>query len=171
MWPRGGRSGNKPPRWRRGRKVNIRVDDLRSEGIVQLLRDHMADMHASSPPESIHALDVEALKHPSITFWCLESDAEVLGCVALKELDAQHGEIKSMRTTAAARNRGVASRLLEHLVTEAKTRQYQRLSLETGSQDFFLPARRLYEKYGFGYCEPFADYQPDPNSRFMTLVL
>ncbi|EKO3372726.1 GNAT family N-acetyltransferase [Vibrio fluvialis] len=148
--------------------MEIAVDNLQGSGVVRLLEEHLADMYATSPPESVHALDVEALKHPSITFWAAKDDGEVLGCVALKELDAQHGEIKSMRTSSAARNRGVASQLLSHLINEAKVRGYQKLSLETGSETFFIPARMLYEKNGFRYCEPFANYQPDPNSKFMT---
>ncbi|WP_116367938.1 GNAT family N-acetyltransferase [Parahaliea mediterranea] len=152
-------------------EAGIRVDDLSGEGVIALLREHLADMYATSPPQSVHALDVEGLKQPAITFWCLEEHGDVLGCVALKELDPSHGEIKSMRTANSARGRGIGNRLLLHLLGEARRRGYRRLSLETGAEDFFLPARRLYEKHGFGYCEPFADYQPDPNSRFMSLAI
>lgn len=125
-------------------------------------------MHATSPPESVHALDVDGLLNPAVTFWVAWEDGTAIGCVALKELDSFHGEIKSMRTTAQARNRGVGSQLLKHLIQQAKSRGYTRLNLETGSQDFFEPARRLYTKFGFEYCNPFSDYTPDPNSKFMT---
>ncbi|GAB3284529.1 GNAT family N-acetyltransferase [Parahaliea aestuarii] len=151
--------------------MEIRIDDLRGEGVIALLREHLEDMYATSPPESVHALDVEGLRQPSITFWCLKERNVVLGCVALKALEPGHGEIKSMRTANAARGRGVGNRLLIHLLGEARARGFQRLSLETGTQNFFLPARRLYEKHGFSYCEPFADYRLDPNSVFMTLAL
>lgn len=151
--------------------MEIAVDNLQGAGVLQLLEEHLADMYATSPPESVHALDVDALKHPSITFWSAQDNGDILGCIALKELDAQHGEIKSMRTSSAARNRGVASQLLSHLIHEAKARGYQRLSLETGAEDYFIAARALYEKNDFQYCDPFASYQPDPNSKFMTREL
>ncbi|GGQ18907.1 GNAT family N-acetyltransferase [Shewanella litoralis] len=148
--------------------MEIQVDDLQDAGVIELLQAHLADMYATSPPESVHALDIDALAHPSITFWCAKLQGEVLGCVAIKQLNETHGEIKSMRTSAAARNQGVATELLLHLLNEAKRRGYQQLSLETGSMDFFAPARRLYQRHGFEYCGPFADYQADPNSLFMT---
>ncbi|UAL41460.1 GNAT family N-acetyltransferase [Shewanella inventionis] len=151
--------------------MHIQLDDLQSTGVIELLQAHLADMYATSPPESVHALDIDALKHPSITFWCAKQHNVVLGCVAIKELNKAHGEIKSMRTAAAARNQGVATALLLHLLSEAKRRGYQQLSLETGSMDFFAPARRLYQRHGFEYCGPFADYQADPNSLFMTKVI
>ncbi|MBE3659308.1 GNAT family N-acetyltransferase [Vibrio navarrensis] len=151
--------------------MEIRVDNLEGTGVLQLLEEHLRDMYATSPAESVHALDVEALKHPSITFWCAEKNGVVQGCIALKELASNHAEIKSMRTATSSRNQGVASQLLSHVVAVAKTRNYEFLSLETGSMDYFLAARKLYEKHSFIYCGPFGDYQPDPNSCFMTRKL
>lgn len=151
--------------------MEIRIDDLQGAGIIGLLEEHLADMHATSPAESVHALDVKALQHPSITFWSAAEGDNVLGCVALKSLSPEHGEIKSMRTSGAARNKGVATKLLNHLITEAQSRGFKQLSLETGTQEYFSAAHCLYAKHGFVDCEPFGDYQPDPNSKFMTLVL
>ncbi|MGX9462457.1 GNAT family N-acetyltransferase [Shewanella sp. A14] len=151
--------------------MDIMIDNLQDSGVIELLQAHLADMYATSPPDSVHALDIDALKHPSITFWCAKQDKIVLGCVAIKQLTSTHGEIKSMRTAAAARNRGIASALLLHILEVAQSRGYQQLSLETGSMDFFDQARRLYARHGFDYCGPFADYQLDPNSVFMTRLL
>lgn len=152
-------------------QMNIRLDDLRGPEIRALLEEHLRNMHEISPPESVHALDLDALRHPSITFWTAWSGAELLGCGALKELDRTHGEVKSMRTAAAHRRTGIAGEILQRILTEARSRCYLRLSLETGSQVEFLPARRLYERHGFSYCEPFSGYTADPNSVFMTLQL
>ena len=121
-----------------------------------------------SPPESVHALDVESLCAADITFWTAWDGSALLGCAALRELDPRHGEIKSMRTAREHLRKGVAAAMLEHLILEAERRAYARLSLETGSMQAFAPARALYERYGFAYCAPFADYVPDPNSVFMT---
>lgn len=151
--------------------MEIKIDLLDGQEIVALLNEHLEDMYATSPPESVHALDLDALKKPDITFWSAWDEGELLGCAALKQLDETHAEIKSMRTARTARNRGVASQLLKHVLNVAKERNYSRLSLETGSMEFFKPARTLYEKHGFEYCPPFADYQPDPNSEFMTKKL
>ena len=128
-------------------------------------------MRSISPPESKHALDLNGLRQSEITFWAVWDDNTLAGCGAIKELDNRHGEIKSMRTSSLYQKRGVASLLLKHLLKEAKKRGYHRLSLETGSMPFFEPARSLYAKYGFNYCEPFADYKEDPNSRFMSIEL
>jgi putative acetyltransferase len=152
-------------------QMNIRHDDLRGPEIRALLEEHLRNMHEISPPESVHALDLDALRHPDITFWTAWSGADLLGCGALKELDRTHGEVKSMRTASGHRRTGVAREILQRILTEARARSYLRLSLETGSQPEFLPARRLYESYGFGYCGPFADYVEDPHSVFMTLQL
>lgn len=149
----------------------IRVDDLSGPQIRALLEEHLRNMHELSPPESVHALDLTALRRPDITFWTAWSGDELLGCGALKELDPGHGEVKSMRTSAARRRLGVGRALLQHVLAEAGSRSYARLSLETGSAEAFAPARRLYESFGFGYCAPFADYRDDPNSVFMTRVL
>ena len=151
--------------------MQIRLDDLRGPEIRALLEEHLRNMHELSPPESVHALDLDALRHPSITFWTAWEGVSLLGCGALKELDARHGEIKSMRTAMAHRGRGVARAILERIISEARSRSYERLSLETGSQAGFLPARRLYESFGFTYCAPFGDYVEDPNSAFMTREL
>jgi putative acetyltransferase len=125
-------------------------------------------MYNISPPESVHALDLDGLRKPEITFWTVWSGIELLGCGALKELDAHHGEIKSMRTAGAHRRKGVARAVLIHIISEARNRGYTRLSLETGSQPAFEPARRLYESFGFRECGPFDGYTEDPNSVFMT---
>lgn len=146
----------------------IRLDDLTGPEIRSLLSEHLHSMHEISPPESVHALDVAALRRPEITFWSAWSDGELLGCGALKELDPGHGEIKSMRTASGHRRTGVGRAVLEHIIAEARRRSYLRLSLETGSMDAFAPARRLYESFGFTYCAPFADYAEDPNSVFMS---
>ena len=145
-----------------------RLGDLRDPAVAALLEEHLEDMQAASPPESKHALDLDGLRKPGITFWTAWDSDLLVGCGALKELDATHGEIKSMRTTAAYRGRGVASAMLGHITDEAARRGYRRLSLETGSGDFFAPARALYAKFDFVVCEPFGDYKPDPNSCFMT---
>jgi putative acetyltransferase len=148
--------------------MDIRTDDLRSVEIAALLQEHLDDMALHSPPESIHALDLEKLRRPEITFWTVWEDGELLGCGAIKQLDATHGEIKSMRTSRHHRRKGVAARMLQHILTEAERRGYQRLSLETGSPAAFEPARQLYAQFGFAYCGPFADYVEDPYSVFMT---
>ena len=146
----------------------IRLDDLSGQEIRALLGEHLRSMHELFPPESVHAVDITALRDPAITFWTAWSHDQLLGCGALKELDPTHGEIKSMRTVAAQRRQGVGRALLEHIVAEGHSRSYARLSLETGSMGAFAPAHRLYEGFGFTYCGPFADYTEDPNSVFMT---
>ncbi len=151
--------------------MDIRLDDLSRPEVRALLEEHLANMAQLSPPESIHALDIDALRKPGITFWSAWSDGQLLGCGALKQLDPGHGEVKSMRTPLAHRRKGVARTMLAHIISEARARSYRRLSLETGSMPAFEPARRLYESFGFTYCSPFADYVDDPNSAFMTLAL
>lgn len=151
--------------------MHIRTGELDHPAVIALLREHLRGMAELSPPESIHALDVDALKGPDIVVWSAWNDDELLGCGALRQLDAGHGEIKSMRTASAHRRRGVAAAMLEHLLGEAARRKYRRLSLETGSMEGFEPARRLYARYGFDYCGPFADYRDDPNSVFMSKAL
>jgi putative acetyltransferase len=150
--------------------MKIRLDDLTGPEIRALLEEHLRNMHEISPPESVHALDLDALRHPSITFWTAWAGNELLGCGALKELDPTQGEIKSMRTTTTRRRSGVARAILERILATARERGYARLSLETGSEPEFLPARRLYESFGFTYCPPFSDYAEDPHSVFMTRV-
>lgn len=151
--------------------MEIRVDDLTGPEIHALLQEHLDSMKLYSPPESIHALDLDALRQPAITFWTVWEGDDLLGCGALKALDDQHGEIKSMRTANQHRRKGVARAVLAHMIDEARRRGYRRLSLETGSHPAFEPARRLYASFGFAYCEPFADYRLDPYSVFMTMVL
>lgn len=153
--------------------MHIELDDPVRPDVTALLTEHLADMHATSPPESVHALDVEALRRPGITFWTARTDGVLLGCGALRELDLDegHAEIKSMRTTSAARGTGVGRRILQHLLAVAAERGYRRLSLETGTQDYFEPARRLYLRNGFVPCGPFADYTVDPNSAYFTREL
>lgn len=151
--------------------MKIQVDDLSGPEIGALLEEHIADMHSVSPPESRHALDLAGLRKPEITFWTLWDDAHLVGCGALKQLDAGHGEVKSMRTSRGYRNRGVASKMLGHIIEEARRRGYGRLSLETGAMEFFEPARKLYRKFGFEACRPFSSYKDDPNSAYFTKVL
>lgn len=151
--------------------LRIIEDDLSSVAVAALLGEHLQGMATHSPPESIHALDVPALRAPDVTFWTAWNRSELLGCGALKQLDPQHGEIKSMRTATAHLGQGVAKAILSHLISEARRRSYSRLSLETGSGTAFVPAHSLYEKFGFRYCGPFGDYREDSFSRFMTLEL
>lgn len=165
--------------------MKIALDSPARDDVRRLLDEHLTDMFATSPAESVHALDHSALIAPTITFWTArDDDGTLLGCGALSRLDAPgdpartgpgdtgpHGEIKSMRTAADARGRGVASALLDEVLAEARRRGYTRISLETGPQDYFAPARRLYARHGFTECGPFGSYTLDPHSVFMTLDL
>ena len=151
--------------------MEIRVDDLSRPEVIEFLNDHLQNMIHVTPPGSVHALDIEALKKPEITFWSVWDGSILIGCGAIKELDPQHAEIKSMRTASSYLGKGVASHLLEYILTEARRRKYKRVSLETGSFDAFKPARNLYTKFGFTYCQPFSDYIKDPNTVFMTIEL
>ena len=151
--------------------LEIRVDDLSDPRIAEFLADHLRDMYATSPPESVHALDLSGLKKPGITFWSAWNGTALVGCGALKRLDSQHVELKSMRTSPAHRRTGIGRTILEFILNEARVAGYRRMSLETGSQPFFEPARSLYSSYDFTYCGPFADYRDDPNSVFMTRAL
>lgn len=151
--------------------MRIEIDKLTHPKVVALLQQHLDDMYATSPPESVHALDLDKLRGPDITFWTAWQQQDLLGCGALKTLSAQHGEIKSMRTARQHLRQGVAAQMLEHIIQQAKVLGLTRLSLETGSHAFFQPAIALYKANGFGFCEPFAHYKADPNSKFMTLVL
>lgn len=152
--------------------MHIERDDLSRPAIHELLDEHLQSMRAWSPPESVHALDLDKLRQPGITFWSAWDDAGVLlGCGALKELDATHGELKSMRTPEAHRGRGAAKAILQHIISVATARGYERLSLETGTSPPFEPAQRLYERAGFVRCGPFSDYDEDPHSLFMSLRL
>ena len=151
--------------------VTIREDDLTGPDVATLLRAHLDHSAALSPPESVHALDLERLRAPGITFWSAWVEGELVGCAALKELAPGHGEIKSMHTAELHRGKGVASRLVGHILEVARSRSYRRVSLETGSMEGFAPARALYARFGFRLCPPFAPYREDPHSVFMTLEL
>jgi putative acetyltransferase len=151
--------------------VRIVRDDLSGPGIVRLLEEHLRDMRATSPPESVHALDLDGLRDPAVTVWTARDGDAVVGCGALKLLEPGHGEIKSMRTADSHRGRGIGTAMLRHLLAEARARGLARLSLETGSQPFFAPARALYLRHGFAPCPPFAGYTDDPNSTYLTLGL
>ncbi len=151
--------------------MEIRLDDLRSSEIIELLAEHLRCMALASPPESCHALNLDELRGPDVTFWSMWDGAELAGCGALQELDQAHAEIKSMRTAYAYQRQGVGSQIVRHLMAEARRRGYRRLSLETGAQDYFEPARRLYAGFGFVPCKPFGSYTEDPNSVFMTKEL
>jgi putative acetyltransferase len=153
------------------KSLEIRTDDLSGREIGELLAEHLGCMAVVSPSESRHALNPDGLRKPDVTFWSAWKDGELVGCGALKELDAEHGEIKSMRTAAGHLRKGVGSFVLQHIISEAKRRGYRRLSLETGSMSYFKPAHALYEKFGFQRCAPFAAYRADPNSVFMTREL
>jgi len=144
------------------------LDDPR---VVALLHTHVTRARAETAPGSAHALDLSALRAPDITFWSAWEGDEVVGVGALKRLSAEHGEIKSMHTAETARGRGVGSALLRQIMTSARARGMSRLSLETGSWAYFLPARALYARHGFVECPPFGEYREDPNSVFMTLEL
>lgn len=143
-------------------------DDLSGASIRALLEVHFAGMLANSPAGSCHFLDFDGLRAGDVTFWSIHKGDDLAGCGALKRLDAAHGEIKSMRTADAFLRQGAAARMLGHIIGESHRRGLRRLSLETGSGPAFEPALALYARHGFEDCEPFADYRPDPFSRFMT---
>ena len=151
--------------------MKIEIDDLSRAEIHALLNEHLQSMHELSPPESVHALDLERLRVPAITFWSAWAHGQLLGCGALKELDPSHGEVKSMRTPSARRRSGAGRAILMHIIEVAQARGYQRLSLETGAAEAFKPAQTLYESAGFVRCGPFGDYAEDSFSVFMTLRL
>lgn len=151
--------------------MKIVVDDLSGPEIAEFLAEHLEEMRSTTPLESKHALDLDDLRTPDVTFWSVIDDDSIVGCGAIKRLDTIHAEVKSMRTARARKRSGVASRLLAHIIDEAQRMGYGRLSLETGSAEFFAPARRLYQKFGFDYCEPFADYRLDPHSVYLTRTL
>ena len=152
-------------------RIEIKEDDLEGPEVAALLAEHLSDMYEITPPESVHALDLESLKAPEITFWSCWQEGELLGCGAIKELDQGHAEIKSMRTARKHLRKGIASLILRHILKVANERKYTRLSLETGSMKEFRAAQKLYERFGFEYCGPFGDYIEDPNSVFMTKEL
>ena len=151
--------------------MRIIEDDLSGAEIRSLLETHFAGMLANSPEGSCHFLDFEGLNAPDVTFWSVWDADALMGCGALKELSSLHGEIKSMRTHADHLRKGAGAAMLTHIISEARVRGYQRLSLETGSADAFVPALAMYQAHGFEFCPPFGDYVEDPFSRFMTLSL
>lgn len=151
--------------------MHIRLDDLTGGEVIALLQEHLADMYATSPAESVHALDVEALKASNIRFFSAWHENTLAGCVAIKTLDSEQAELKSMRTATAFRGKGVGQALLQFIIDHAKAQGFTSLSLETGTQGYFTPARALYRKFGFTECGPFDQYKLDPNSHFMTLKL
>jgi putative acetyltransferase len=152
--------------------VHAALDDPTRPDVRALLEQHLADMRATSPPESVHALEPDALAGQDVAFFSVRNAAgALLGCGALKALSAAEGEVKSMRTASTARGRGIGALILRTLLDEARRRGHRRVSLETGSQDFFMPARRLYERHGFTPCPPFGGYREDPNSVYLTLAL
>jgi putative acetyltransferase len=151
--------------------MEIRLDTLEDGAVIGLLAEHRREMLSHSPPDCAHALDTAALRKPDLTIWSAWIDGEFAGCGALRELDARHGEIKSMRTTSRQRRKGVAAAILTHIMGVARQRGYGRVSLETGATDHFLAARMLYGKFGFQVCAPFADYRAGPFSVCMTKTL
>ncbi|MCY0771171.1 GNAT family N-acetyltransferase [Enterobacter pasteurii] len=149
----------------------IKTDDLSHPAVQALVAYHISGMLEQSPPESSHALDVQKLRDPAVIFWSAWDGERLAGIGALKVLNEDHGELKSMRTAPDYLRRGVANLFLLHILQVARAKGLKRLSLETGTQPGFTACHQLYSKHGFVDCEPFADYQPDPNSRFMTLDL
>ena len=152
-------------------QFDIREDDLGGPDVAALLQLHLDEMHAWSPPESVHALPIERLREPDVTFYAAWDGDRLAACGALKQLDPGHGELKSMRAHPDYRGRGAGKAILVHLLGEARARGYARVSLETGSMEAFAPARSLYASLGFRPCEPFGDYWESPNSMCMTLRL
>ncbi len=151
--------------------IAIRPDDLSGAQTIALLQAHRASMFEHSPSESVHALDLDAYRHPEISLWSAWEGDQLLGCGALKQLNAAQGEIKSMRTAAAHVRKGVAAKLLQHIVQVARARDCTQLYLETGPAPTFAAALALYARHGFRECAPFADYAEDPFSVFMVLDL
>lgn len=151
--------------------MKILIDDRTNPEVIALVHEHLVHMHSISPPESTHALDISALRHPDIIFWCAWENGELLGFSAVKKLNNNHVELKSMRTAKNHLRKGVAHQLLGYIIEHITTKGYQQISLETGSMDEFKPARKLYLNFGFKPCEPFAEYVVDANSVFMTKLL
>lgn len=151
--------------------MEIRLDNLKSQQVIALVREHLESMAPTAPPESRHALDLDGLRGPGIMFWSIWDGEDLAGIGALKHLTSEHAEIKSMRIARAYLRKGIASKMLNHIIIEAKRLGYRQLSLETGSMEFFEPARRLYSAFGFTPCGPFGDYVEDPNSVFMTKAI
>jgi len=151
--------------------MEIREDDLTGEATIRFLGAHLANMVEITPPGSVHALAVDGLRSPDITLWSAWDGDRLLGCGALRAIDADSGEIKAMRTDESQRRRRIGSKILEHIIAEARSRGYRKLLLETGAKEAFAPARALYARYGFERRGPFGDYGEDPNSVFMEKQL
>ncbi len=151
--------------------ITIREGGLDAPQVQDLLRLHASGMLANSPAESCHFLDLSGLQAADVTFWSAWEGEDLLGMGALKQLDATHGEVKSMRTVPAQLGKGVGAAVLEHILATARARGLTRLSLETGTGSAFAPAHRLYQRYGFVPCAPFGSYAKDPHSRFLTRTL
>ena len=149
----------------------ISIDDPRAPDVGAMLDRHLAFNNAHSPPEDVHALDVDGLLDPSVTFFSVRRNGELLGVGALKQIDTLRAELKSMHVAETARGGGIGRALVEHLIAVARQRGLRRVSLETGSMAAFAPARALYASAGFRPCGPFDPYLPSPNSAFMTMVL
>ena len=139
--------------------------------VNDLLKKHFAELKSVSPTGSTHVLDIDGLKDPSIKFWSLWENNKLIGCGALKFLEKNHGEFKSIRVANEFRKKGIGERIIEHLIEEAKKLEISKLSIETGAGEFFLPARKLFSKFGFKLCPPFAHYKEDPHSCYYTLNL
>ncbi len=151
--------------------ISVRLDDLSSAEVQALVSEHMAGMMSNTPAESVHALPLDKLRQPNITFWTAWSDSELCGCGALHVLDPKHGEVKSMRTRTKFLRQGVAQAVLNEIIQTAKAKGLHRLSLETGSTEVFAPAVKMYQRNRFEICGPFGSYQLDPHSVFMTRTL
>jgi putative acetyltransferase len=151
--------------------MRIIPGDFSDPRVIALLKIHLTSARAETAPGSAHALDVTGLQSPDISFWTIWDDVALLGIGALKRLSADHGDVKSMHTAQSMRGRGAGSTMLRHIVATARAGGISRLSLETGSWEYFRPARTLYRSHGFVECPPFGDYEPDPNSVFMSLDL
>jgi putative acetyltransferase len=151
--------------------MRIIPGDCDDPRVVDLLRIHLTHCRAETAPGSAHALDLTGLRSPDVNFWAIWEDEALMGVGALKRLSPDHGEVKSMHTAQSARRKGVGRAMLCHIITWARNSGMSRLSLESGSREYFQPAHALYRSAGFVECSPFADYRPDPNSVFMSLDL
>ena len=160
-----------PARSLNGMTISLRHADFADPRLSAFLQAHLDELRPTAPPESRHALDLASLRQPSVRLWVAWDGGYIVGTGALSVLEPGHEELKSMRTAPAARGRGIGRLMLEHLLEDAAARSVQRISLETGSMDFFAPARRLYESAGFVVCPPFGGYKEDPNSVYLSMVL
>ncbi len=151
--------------------MQIITGDFSDQRVIDLIHIHQTSARAETAPGSAHALDLKGLQSPDIRFWTIWDDDELFGIGALKRLSPDHGEVKSMHTLKTKRGRGVGRAMLRHIIAMARADGMSRLSLETGSWEYFRPAWALYRRHGFLECPPFADYAPDPNSIFMSLEL